>query len=179
MFEKAISVETLARSIATHADKQGWTSGHAAALDEAFAPLQGEITDHIDLGQIHASLNSLVSTSEQALAAAVKPLDGHRDQVLEYVEGLGEAAGAAHRQDSLQSVWDAMDKAWLDGMPCDRFVSFGENTPDCISWAIALDPHPANGYAQLRAAWLRGFSKAAGVNFEAPSENMFRISKAA
>ena len=33
MLEKACSVDGLARDIAAYADAQGWTDGHAAALD--------------------------------------------------------------------------------------------------------------------------------------------------
>lgn len=179
MFEKAVAVDSLARAIAAHADEMGWTSGHAAALDAAYPPLAGEIFDHIDLGQIHASLNVLVNNSENALAAAVEPLGSHCSEVRAFVEQLGFAAGFAHRGGDLQQVWDAMDQAWLDGMPCDGFVSFAENKPDCICWTVALDPHPANGYAELRAAWLRGFCRAASIDFETIADGTFQIRKAA
>ena len=74
MFAKALSVDGIARAIADHADAQGWTSGLRAELDAGHPRLTGEITDHIDLSQIHGSLSLLVSASEEALAAACAPL---------------------------------------------------------------------------------------------------------
>lgn len=179
MFGKALAVDALARQIARHSDERGWTDGHGAALDRACPRLEGEITDHIDLSQIHASLNTLVVGSEEALSFAMEPVASHLDELLVYVASLGEDAGLRFAGSDVRQIWNAMDEAWLDGMPCDGFMSFGENEEDRISWSIALEPHPAAGYAQLRRAWMQGFCRAAGVDFLADADNAFRISKEA
>lgn len=182
MFEKARSVDGLARSIAAYADAQGWTDGHADALDASNPRLEGEITDHIDLSQIHASLDGLVHGSEAALAAACAPLAGHLDDLTAYLRVLGaraaESDGATSDAD-VKQIWQLVDGHWLDGMPCDGFVSVAADEPNAVAWHINLAPHTAVGYERLRTAWTEGYLGAVGVQLESKGDGSFRMEKAA
>jgi hypothetical protein len=180
MFNKARAVDDLARSIAALGDAQGWTQDGLARLDATLPRLTGEVTDHIDLAQIHASLNSLVSRSEDALAAACEPLSDHLDEVADYARTLGaEAARTAQLDGTLRSAWSAMDEHWLDGMPCDGYMRLTSNEPDLVAWVINLAPHPAAGYERIRTAWTDGFMDAAGIELASDGAGAYRISKAA
>lgn len=179
MFRKALAVDSLARDIAAYADGESWTDGLAAALDAGHPRLQGEIADHIDLSSIHASLNALVGNSESALAAATAPLSEHMADLAAHVREVGASAGKQAEFGTLQQAWNALDESWLDGMPCDGFVKFGDNDDSTVSWSVNLDAHKALGYAQIRAAWLEGFCQGAGLDFSSPEAGSYRISKAA
>jgi hypothetical protein len=182
MFEKARSVDGLARRIAAYADAQGWTEGHAVALDASNPRLEGEITDHIDLSQIHASLDALVHDSEAALAAACAPLADHIDEVCAYARTLGaqaaESDGATADAD-VKQIWQLVDGHWLDGMPCDGFVTVTGGEPDAVSWTINLAPHTAAGYERLRTAWTAGYLDAVDVQLESFGNGAYRMAKAA
>lgn len=181
MFAKAQAVDGLARDIAAHADAEGWTSGLATELDERLPRLAGEITDYIDLSNIHSSLNGLVGRSEDALALACKPLQEHLDELCDYARSLGREAGSESlsAQTSLQDAWQSMDDHWLDGMPCDRFLELTGNDEDHIAWSIQLGPHTAAGYEKIRAAWMAGFMEAADIELSASGEGDYEIKKAA
>ena len=71
------------------------------------------------------------------------------------------------------------DAHWLDGMPCDRFVTLHGNSPEAISWTIRLEPHPAACYEQVRRAWMAGFLSAARIALEASGDGSYRIAKEA
>ena len=182
MFEKACSVDGLARDIAAYADAQGWTEGHAASLDASNPRLEGEITDHIDLSQIHASLDALVHGSEAALAAACAPLASHLDDLCAYVRTLGaqaaESDGATSDAD-IKQIWQLVDGHWLDGMPCDGFVTVVGNEPGQVAWTINLAPHTAAGYERLRTAWTEGYLAAVDVKLESNGSGSYRMANAA
>lgn len=180
MFAKALSVDGIARAIADHADAQGWTSGLRAELDAGHPRLTGEITDHIDLSQIHGSLSLLVSASEEALAAACAPLSDHMDELVAFARELGaSAARDAELGDTLQSVWGAMDEHWLDGMPCDGYLRVTSNTPASVAWTVALAPHAALGYERIRTAWMEGFLSVAHVRLTSEGDGAYRMERAA
>ena len=100
---------------------------------------------------------------------------------MEFVKELGTASGRSSilPDASLQDAWAAVDAHWLDGMPCDRFVTLHGSSPETISWTIRLEPHPAACYEQVRRAWMAGFLSAARIALEASGDGSYRIAKEA
>lgn len=180
MYAKALEIDGLARSIAAKADRSGWTFGLAAELDSHVKPLAGELAEHIELANIHQSLNDLISNAERALEFACAPLAGHLAELESFAEGIGRARAASLAGPvGLQAAWQAMDASWLDGMPCDRMVQITENASDAVAWSVSLTSHRAFGYARLRSAWMRGFFGALHIEFAESGEGRYRIRKAA
>lgn len=180
MFEKACSVDRLARTLAAFSDEQGWTSGFSQQLDATCPPLAGDIADHIDLSAIHASLSTLVNRSEDVLDAACAPLGEHLDELAGKARELGAAAA---RESSvaglkLSDIWSTSDGYWLDGMPCDGMMQVRAGAAD-ISWSYQVAAHRALGYEQIRRAWTEGFMEAAGVELTQDGPGSFSIRKAA
>lgn len=179
MFEKACAVDAFARDLAAYSDAQGWTSGLEAATEAEVPRLDGRLEDHVDTAQIHASINALVARSENVLTFVCAHLEGHLPEVEAYALSCGcEAAREAQTGGSLQAVWDAIDRHWLDGMPCDGRLRFIDNDPDTVAWTVDLAPHEARGYAGIRDAWTRGFASEAGIALDA-GEGSYRIRRAA
>lgn len=181
MYGKAQAVDALARRIAAFSDEQGWTAGAEARLNARHPRLEGDLTGHIDVTDIHGNLNALVGNAEAALACACEPVPDHVEETLEFVKELGAASGRSSilPDASLQDAWTAVDAHWLDGMPCDRFVTLHGSSPETMSWTIRLEPHPAACYEQVRRAWMAGFLSAARIALEASGDGSYRIAKEA
>ncbi|NPD32084.1 hypothetical protein HLV35_02220 [Eggerthellaceae bacterium zg-997] len=177
MYAKAQAVHALAVSIAHHADDRGWTDGLAARLASEAPTPAGELESTIDLANIHASLNGLVGEAERALALVMSQMASHLDDVCVYARDLGGQLGGQLEGSDPALVWNAMDASWLDGMPCDRCVTVLANDPGQIDWSIEMGVHPAEGYGELRTAWMEGFATAAGLSLARLAEGTFRLTK--
>lgn len=176
MYAKARSVHATAEEIACFSDAQGWTSGHVEALAAAWPAPQGDIEQVIDLSQIHGSLSALVDNAERSLAFACAPIVDRAEDLASHLESMGERAARQAGPLELAAAWNALDAAWLDGMPCDGLMSLVSNDPDEIVWSIDATTHPAVGYLDLRTAWMRGFARTLGFAFSPMGAGTFRLS---
>ncbi len=188
MYGKMLAQSQFAHALAAYADQQGWTSGLEERLAREFPLPQGQLEAIIDLSNIHGWLNGNVAAAEGQLALAVGgALAGHpdrRDALLDAAAAYGqERAGqdAAPARDCVD-LWQKMDAYWLDGMPCDRSLSFTASDPGQVTFSIRPDCHAegwqdiaALSYGDLRWAWLEAFARRQGFAPARPGELTFTL----
>lgn len=137
--------------------------------DTVISTERGELSEVVDLGNIHGWLQNQVNISEVRFASAVKLLNDSGvsiETMKDNLKTLGEKEN--FQFENAQEVFQFMNKIFLDGMPCDHINSIVENEKDYLIFSRAMNIHgqyfknlglDENLYFQLRDSYLKGILK--------------------
>lgn len=176
IFEQA---ESICSSTAEELREQVWQT-YGAPLPET------DLSEMIDLGNIHGWLQKQINIVETREAAFVKELSGMcGDAGIQAAQNAfsddggecGANAKASGRYDltTANGIYQAMNDYFLNGMPCDQADMLVENTADKVAWqggACLKEKNwtragiDAKVMTQLYRAWFAAFVTAANSDFQ-------------
>ncbi len=133
---------------------------------------EGELSEVIDLQNIHGWLQSQIDIVESGFSFIVNKLIENgvsKEDLINWFENQGKTQLSANLG---KDIYVRFTDYFLDGMPCDRAIQPIELEDTQAKWVQNIDVHGKywkdNGklYNELRCAWLRGLSENNGFEFE-------------
>lgn len=181
LYAKIQKQEALTQTILQTTVSQRELPGMVQNLDEACGKVETRpLEECIDTGNIHGWLQGQISIAEARYAKLVTELLRHDAVDIDSLKKAAFSAGTAQplQESNAAAVFQALNDALLDGMPCDHVNEMLGQTADQICWRHTQCLHHsfwetvggdvANYYA-LRDAWINGML--AQSNFEYGNEN--------
>lgn len=150
------------------------------------------LEEMIDLDNIHGWLQEKVSQVEYKYAYAITKLLAKNPDAIEQLKALLTANGATlakgYQASELKAteVYKIISDTLLDGMPCDHANQLLKQEENEVIWRRSICVHSSywevvdgdiNIYYELRDAWLNGFVKELGFEFDKPDSGTFVIRK--
>lgn len=136
------------------------------AFSNTLATEKGDLSQVIDKNNIHGWLQNQVNISEDRFADAVKLLTLNNvsvDEMKDFLYSLGK--DTHYELSDAASVFQLMNKLFLDGMPCDHINSIVDRTDSSLTFTRSKNIHAdffnergLNGdlYFELRDSYLKG-----------------------
>ena len=186
MYQKIQAQEELTKAIAALAIENGWLSEEEAAgyLKEESQPLE----TIIDLTNIHGWLLERIEDAEARYARLVTKLLTQDAARLDAMKKAAFAFGASMAVEETRpsSLFSAMDRLMLDGMPCDGACVVTDSSDESFTWELRLDVHrafwkevggdPAH-YHALRSALFDGFLSKSNRRIVSEDHRSYRFAK--
>ena len=154
-------------------------------------PESRPLEEVIDVGNIHAWLQTKVSDVEYRLAFAVTEVlkldSGHLEILKDIFREKGRQAGSkASKGIELDQVYNIINDTWLDGMPCDHAYRVLEESRDEVVVRRQICVHEQywsmvegniKNYYTLRNTWNEAFAEEQNLRFEYIDDNTYKISR--
>ena len=185
--------EDLVDQVVSLAKEEGLTDMGATLISKYGQFDRSPLETIIDGRNIHGWLQDKVSRAEYKLAESVTTLLNQDASLLGQLETIFYAAGEERASELLQEedltlprIYKAISDSLLDGMPCDRAVVIVKQEENEIAWKTVHCVHErywneVDGeityYYKLREAYLNGFAKALGLNFEGLDKRTYAIKR--
>lgn len=140
-----------------------------------------DLSDMVDLNNIHGSLQDLIGEIEYKLVYVVNEIENRGiftfDEILNMAKSYGNMIG---KRDiggklTLQDAYTFINSKLLNGMPCDKVQEVLENTETEIVWADKVDIHEVfwsnfdrNGkdFYKIRGNIIEGILENTNIHFE-------------
>lgn len=122
---------------------------------------RGELAEVIDHNNIHGWLNEQVILTEKRFAYVVESMLATKMPREEILEKMREAGKKEGFSGNAKEAFMAINRCFLDGMPCDRVLLPQVMEENLMIWTITKDVHSEfwkdkNLYHKLRDAWTEG-----------------------
>lgn len=191
MFNKIKWQEDSIKAMLQLNDEKGLVPNLAKKLDdEAGISAKGELSEIIDVNNIHSWLAREVDIMEKRKAIVVKELlskdETILDKLCEVLKKRGEEARLEHAElITPDSLFDAACCYMLDGMPCDGGIDIINKDTSMVVWEVSLLIHKPyydevgldiEIFLTLRDAFLKGFfGGSSSVVYERIGETTFQL----
>lgn len=188
MYQKIEFGNELVKELSEMVVEKGYDKELPLRMKEKCGTLEeGSLEEIIDKSNIHGWLQGKIGVVESSLAFLVTSLVDKNPEAMEDIKETAYRCGQSRKMSGKQSVSEAykyLDGLFLNGMPCDRVISFISQEEHSFVWQQETDIHAVyweayqgdvSHYYEIRERLASGILEDTGVVYTQSEDQKFSL----